>query len=146
MNVRDFFFPVFALLMAFTWTDDLFKSMVFEFALLGIFLSAFYGRLMHRFLSISWVAIIGGMCYTIYLIHLPILEGFYSFIGRFGQWSGYFGQLSITLSIALPLLFLCSIIAYRWIEQPFMKKVEKPKKPTLISKLQNLREAQPANS
>jgi peptidoglycan/LPS O-acetylase OafA/YrhL len=142
----DLLFPVFALLMAFTWTEELLKSMVFEFALLGVFLSAFYGRLIHRFLSISWVAIIGGMCYTIYLIHLPILEGFYSFVGRFGQWSGYFGQLSITLSIALPLLFLCSIIAYRWIEQPFMKKVEKQKNPTLIPKLQNPREAQTANS
>jgi peptidoglycan/LPS O-acetylase OafA/YrhL len=142
----DLLFPVFALVMAFTWTEELLKSMIFEFALLGIFLTAFYGRLIHRFLSISWIAIIGGMCYTIYLIHLPILEGFYSFIGRFGQWSGYFGQLSITLSIALPLLFLCSIIAYQWIEQPFMKKVEKSKKSDFISKLQNPREAQTANS
>jgi len=142
----DLLFPVFALLMAFTWTDELLKSMVFEFALLGIFLTAFYGRLTHRFLSISWIAIIGGMCYTIYLIHLPILEGFYSFIGRFGQWSGYFGQLSITLSIGLLLIFICSIIAYQWIEQPFMKKVEKSKKSDFLSKLQNPREAQTANS
>jgi peptidoglycan/LPS O-acetylase OafA/YrhL len=142
----DLLFPVFGLLLAFTWTTEFLKTLVFEFALLGIFLSAFYGRLTHRFLSISWVAIIGGMCYTIYLIHLPILEGFYSFVGRFGQWSGYFGQLSITLSIALPLLFLCSIIAYRWIEQPFMKKVNHSKKSTLIPKLQNPREAQTANS
>ncbi len=137
----DLLFPVFGILMAFTWTEELFKSIVFEFALLGIFMAAFYGKISHRFLSISWIAIVGGMCYTIYLIHLPILEGLYSFIGRFGQWSGYFGQLSITLSIALPLLFLCSIIAYRFIEQPFMKKEKKPKTNTSLPQLQSYREA-----
>ncbi|MEP0714169.1 MAG: acyltransferase [Algoriphagus sp.] len=142
----DLLLPVFALVMAYSWTAELWKSMVFEVALLGIFLSAFYGKLTHRMLSLSWVAIIGGMCYSIYLIHLPILEGFYSFIGRFGQWSGYLGQLSISLSIALPLLFLCSIIAYRWVEQPFMRKGKGAKKSSFLINLHTPNKAQTANS
>lgn len=131
----DVLFPLFFLTMALTWTEELGKSIVFEFALLGIFISAFYGRILHRFLSISWVAIIGGMCYTLYLIHLPLMEGYYSFIGKFGQWSGYIGQLSISLTFLLPLLLLCGIIAFQRIEQPFMKKRKKGTISTTLSEL-----------
>ncbi len=118
----DFLFPVLLLVLAFTWTEELLKSLIFEMSLLGLFMSVIYGKLTSKLLSLSWISIIGGMCYTLYLMHLPLLEGFYSFIGRFGQWSGYFGQLSISLIIVLPIIFLCSVIAFRWIEQPFMKQ------------------------
>ena len=129
----DILFPIFFIAMAFTWTEELAKSILFEIALLGVFLSAFYGKVLHKFLSISWVAIIGGMCYTLYLIHLPLMEGFYSFIGKFGQWSGYFGQLSISLIFLLPVVLLCGIIAYQRIEQPFMKRKKSGIKPILNS-------------
>ncbi|MFC3879989.1 acyltransferase family protein [Algoriphagus namhaensis] len=125
--IRDFRFwdLVFSLLLltlAYTWTEELGKTFLFELSLLGLLLSAIYGRYTSRILSLSWISIIGGMCYTLYLMHLPLLEGYYSFIARFGQWSGYIGQLSISLIIVLPIIFLCSVIAFRWIEQPFMKK------------------------
>ncbi|MCS5491094.1 acyltransferase family protein [Algoriphagus limi] len=120
----DLFFPFLALMMAFTWTEELWKTLFFELGLLGVFFSAFYGKILPKFLSLTWVVIIGGMCYTLYLIHLPLLEGFYLFVGKFGHWSDYFGQLSISLMIALPMIFLCGVIAYRWIEQPFMVKAE----------------------
>lgn len=126
--VWDLFFPGLVLILAFSWTEELWKSIVFELGLLGIFFSAFYGRILPKFLSYTWVVIIGGMCYSLYLTHLPLLEGFYLFIGKFGHWSDYIGQLSISLIIALPLIFLCGVIAYRWIEQPFMVKTKaKPK-------------------
>lgn len=118
----DILFPFILLTLAFTWTEELTKMVVFEFALLLVFIASIYGKLLHRFLSLSWVVIIGGMCYSLYLIHLPMLEGFYLFVGKFGQWSGYIGQLSITLSIALPMILFSGVIAYRWIEQPFMKR------------------------
>ncbi len=131
----DILFPLLLLTLAFTWTEELVKSLVFEISLLGLFLSIIYGKYTRKLLSISWISIIGGMCYTLYLMHLPLLEAFYSFIGRFGQWSGYFGQLSISLIIILPIIFLCSVIAFRWIEQPFMK--QRPKKVANLEKLRS---------
>lgn len=126
----DVLFPVLAIVLAFTWTEELGKMLLFEVALLLVFIASIYGRLTRRFLSLNWVVIIGGMCYSLYLIHLPLLEGFYLFVGKFGQWSGYFGQLSITLSIALPMILLSGVIAYRWIEQPFMKRQKTKKSPS----------------
>jgi peptidoglycan/LPS O-acetylase OafA/YrhL len=35
--------------------------------------AALHGRVFTRTLSLRWVAIIGGMCYSIYLLHYPIL-------------------------------------------------------------------------
>lgn len=118
----DALFPVLVLTLAFTWTEELGKMLLFEFALLLVFVASIYGKMLSKFLSLSWVVIIGGMCYSLYLIHLPMLEGFYLLVGKFGQWSGYIGQLSITLSIALPMILFSGVIAYRWIEQPFMKR------------------------
>lgn len=125
----DALFPVLLLTLAFTWTEELGKMLVFELALLLVFLSAIYGKLLSRFLSLRWVVIIGGMCYSLYLIHLPMLEAFYLLVGKFGQWSGYFGQLSITIFIALPMILLSGVIAYRWVEQPFMKRQKTTKTP-----------------
>lgn len=124
----DWFFPGLVLLLAFTWTEELWKSILFEIGLLGVFFTAFYGKIIPKILSNTWVVIIGGMCYSLYLTHLPLLEVYYLLIGKFGHWSGYFGQLSISLFIVLPIIFLCGVIAYRWIEQPFMTKAKtKPK-------------------
>jgi peptidoglycan/LPS O-acetylase OafA/YrhL len=35
--------------------------------------AALHGRVFRRVLSLRWIAIIGGMCYSIYLLHYPIL-------------------------------------------------------------------------
>lgn len=109
-------------LMMFTWTEELGKSLVFSIGMVGFFAACFKGRLTHRFLSHPWVSIIGGMCYTIYLTHLPLLELVYSLIGRFGYSSPYWLQLSISLMFILPMVLLSSMIFYKCIEQPFMKK------------------------
>lgn len=108
--------------MMFTWTDEMAKSLLFVIAMGGFFLGALKGKFFPQLLSLKPLAIIGGMCYTIYLTHLPLLELLYSFIGKFGQSSGYFGWLSISLIIALPLILLSSAVFYKVIEKPFMRK------------------------
>jgi len=109
------------LVMAFTWTDDLGKTLLFNVSLLLLLIASWQGNIFKQFLSYTWVAIIGGMCYTTYLTHLPLLELMYSLIGDLGHSSGYFGQLSISLLIVLPLILLSSMIFYVLLEQPFMK-------------------------
>ncbi|OEK00904.1 hypothetical protein BFP97_04985 [Roseivirga sp. 4D4] len=109
-------------LMMFTWTEELGKSLIFSIGMIGFFAACLKGRLTYKFLTHSWVSIIGGMCYTIYLTHLPLLELVYSLIGRFGYSSPYWLQLSISLILILPMVLLSSMIFYKCIEQPFMKK------------------------
>lgn len=109
-------------IMMFTWTDDLEKSLLFSVALMGFFLSVLKGKFIPQFLSYKWIPIIGGMVYTIYLTHLPLLELVYSFIGRFGYSTTYISGLTISLIIALPIILFSSIIFYSVVERPFMKK------------------------
>ena len=109
-------------IMMFTWTDDIEKALLFSVALCGFFLSTLKGRSIPQILSFKWIPVIGGMCYTIYLTHLPLLELFYSFIAKIGYSTTYFLGLTISLSIALAMVLLSSIIFYRVIERPFMKK------------------------
>lgn len=123
--VYDILAPVSLLVMAYTWTEEFAKTIIMNLALTGLFISAFKGKYFIQFLSLKWITIIGGMCYTIYLIHLPMLELLYSFIGTFGQSTSWSGQLSITLLIALPLILLSSMIGYKMIEQPFMRRSPK---------------------
>jgi peptidoglycan/LPS O-acetylase OafA/YrhL len=35
--------------------------------------AALHGRVFTRVLSMKWIAIVGGMCYSIYLLHYPVL-------------------------------------------------------------------------
>ncbi|WP_420386817.1 acyltransferase family protein [Roseivirga sp.] len=108
--------------MMFTWTDDLEKALFFSLALMMFFISTFKGRTIHAVLSYRWIPVIGGMCYTIYLTHLPLLELIYSFIGKFGYSTTYLSGLTISLIVALPIILFSSIVFYLVIERPFMKK------------------------
>lgn len=120
--IWDIIAPISLLLMAYTWTEEFGKTLIMNLALAGLFLAAFKGRIFPKLLSLNALTLIGGMCYTIYLIHLPLLELLYSFIGDFGQSTPWSVQLSLSLLIALPLVLLSSMIGYKLIEQPFMKR------------------------
>ena len=128
--IWDLLAPLSLIAMAYTWTEEFGKTLMMNGALLVLFLAAIKGRYFAKLLSLKWITIIGGMCYTIYLIHLPLLELLYSFIGSFGQSTSWSLQLSISLIIALPLVLLSSMIGYKTIEQPFMKR-----KPVMLKRM-----------
>ena len=124
--IWDILAPIALLTMAYTWSDDFGKTLLMNSAMALLFITAMKGRYFPKLLSLNGLTIIGGMCYTIYLIHLPLLELLYSFIGNFGQSTSWSMQLSISLLIALPVILLSSMIAFKMIEQPFMKNIKFP--------------------
>jgi peptidoglycan/LPS O-acetylase OafA/YrhL len=119
--VWDALAPVLLLVMAYTWTEEFYKTIVFNLSLGLVFIAGFKGHYFQKMLSVKWITIIGGMCYTIYLTHLPLLELFYSVIGQFGYSSAYWVQLSISLIIIIPIVLFSSVIFFKAIEKPFMK-------------------------
>ena len=89
----------------------------------GIFLlSAFHGRILRRFLSLPWVAVIGGMCYSIYLLHSTLIFGF----GRLTTRYLIAGELGKNIALQTALLFLpvfgLSAVYFLAIEKPFMSR------------------------
>jgi peptidoglycan/LPS O-acetylase OafA/YrhL len=85
-------------------------------------IGAFRGAALASAMALRWLTAIGGMCYTIYLLHVPLIYLFgrftrHAFIGH-TQESNAGIQL---LSLPLPILFACSLY-FLAIEKPCMNK------------------------
>jgi peptidoglycan/LPS O-acetylase OafA/YrhL len=87
---------------------------------LALFVAAFEGAFFRRFLSLTWIFTIGGMCYTIYLIHLPILQVLTRIVMRTSGFVSFIPGLLISIVVILPILFAVSIAFFLLIEKPCM--------------------------
>jgi peptidoglycan/LPS O-acetylase OafA/YrhL len=94
---------------------------VMPWAMAFLFIAALRGVLLRRFFSNPWIATIGGMCYSIYLMHLQMIAVVfkitrYAIVPGFDFLANYAIQLLVT---ALPVL-LISLAFYLLIERPCM--------------------------
>jgi peptidoglycan/LPS O-acetylase OafA/YrhL len=102
----------------FNFPDRLAEAVLF----FVFFYSVFRGNYANRFVTNRWIMSIGGMCYTIYLVHLPLAE-FLMILTRNLQITNYYEvNLFVQALIFLPLVFVVSVIAYLLFEKPFMNK------------------------
>lgn len=76
----------------------------------------------NKFFTNRYIAIIGGMCYSIYLMHAPIIAA----LGNLGHYFEITNNLILNLFFytlfCLPLVFLPSALYFRYIEKPCMDK------------------------
>ena len=86
--------------------------------------AAFRGRSFNAIVRNRWVFTIGGMCYTIYLWHQPILMTW----GKFGLPRTWSAALPLPVNVAFQflaaaiLLLLVGAVFFAFTERPFMKK------------------------
>ncbi|MES1221766.1 MAG: acyltransferase [Bacteroidota bacterium] len=76
---------------------------------------------MKKILSIQWITIIGGMCYSIYLLQFVIMSGVFPVLAKLqftNQWVGFLAYSGIIIILVLA----GSMIFYKLIEQPCMRK------------------------
>lgn len=91
------------------------------FAFFLLCLAAMRSVLLRKFVSNPWIAVIGGMCYSIYLLHFALMAVFFKvtrklvFV-RFDFLANYAIQLVV---MGIPVL-LCSVLYYKFIERPCM--------------------------
>jgi peptidoglycan/LPS O-acetylase OafA/YrhL len=85
-----------------------------------LFLGAFNGDTFKEFLSRPWIFATGGMCYTIYLIHLPILHVLTGIAMRTTGLVSFMPGLILSMFTILPILFVASVLFYLLIEKPCM--------------------------
>jgi len=74
-----------------------------------------------KILSIQWVSIIGGMCYSIYLLHLMIMSATTKLLVNMPIENQLLGYIVYAVIILAAVLTGCAIF-YRLIEQPCMRK------------------------
>lgn len=108
--------------MAYTWTTEVWKNMAFEAALFVLLVAAFRGKVFPAILKNSWIAVAGGMCYTIYLTHLPLLEAFTKLTQNWTVGNNFWLTFWLQLPLVLLLVWGFGAVSYLALEKPFMEK------------------------
>jgi len=99
---------------------DFINIVVFNASIFLFFISAFLGKFFNVFFTKKWIYTIGGMCYSIYLLHYAFFHLFVKFSKGFAFSENYGVNLSIQIAIGLPVVFLISSVFFVLIERPCM--------------------------
>jgi peptidoglycan/LPS O-acetylase OafA/YrhL len=102
--------------------SNLLAAYLIPLMLIVLFISAFKGKLLNRFLRINFVATVGGMCYSIYLTHLLVIDACFALFAKFHIASTYRGLYVIGLVVTLPTILLTGAGFYMLIERPCMDR------------------------
>ena len=108
------------------------NNVLFNVSVFGIMITAFKGKLWNYFYTRSWVYIIGGMCYSIYLLHYAFFHLLVPYTSKMSLNMGYKMDYGIQILVAVPIMLFVSTVFYILIERPCMDK-DWPKK--LVQKL-----------
>jgi len=108
--------------LALLWMQDAQYPALFLALAFLLFCAAFRGTITSRLLGIPAVATIGGMCYSIYLLHFPLI----SIIGRhtllIGSARAQWVHLLIQTAIIVPPVLLVCGVYFALIERPCMER------------------------
>jgi len=108
--------------LALSWSEEWMKNLVFSSTLIIFFLTAYHGRISLKFLRNRWITAIGGMCYTIYLIHLPLVEGLVRLTKHITFTNIFSINLLLQVLLMTPIILAFSILGYLLLEKPCMDK------------------------
>lgn len=94
------------------------------FLVLGflVFCATFRGRIVRAVLCNVWITTIGGMCYSIYLLHYPLISALGRRTLHVGARGGFTAHVLVQMSLILPVVLIVSTIFFVLIERPCMQK------------------------
>lgn len=110
------------LIYVWSWDHHLINRLIFAFLLIVLFISVFKGVTVNRIFRNRWITAVGGMCYTIYLIHLPLAEFLIQYSKGVTLGDSYSLNLIVQLLLFLPALFVVSVLFFLTLEKPCMDK------------------------
>jgi peptidoglycan/LPS O-acetylase OafA/YrhL len=99
--------------------EDPVTYVLLPWLLLPLFVAVFRGTFTSRALGNRWVTTIGGMTYSIYLVHAPVID----LLGRHttGLFSGYTsGTILLQAALLAPAVLAAGLVFYVAIERPCM--------------------------
>lgn len=112
----------FALFITWSWNFEFIRRIMFLMTLFLLVYSVFKSTWFNKLVTLPWITAIGGMCYTIYLIHLPIIETLYAFTKGITLTQYFAPNLLLQFLILGPIILALSIIYFLLIEKPCMNK------------------------
>ncbi len=97
-------------------------AFLFPVAVFFLYCAAFRGRLTNRFFTNPWITTVGGMCYTIYLLHNPALNIILAQTSGLAPSGSYAANLLLQLALVAPLLLVPCALYFLWVEKPCMRR------------------------
>ena len=128
------------MLLPFFWIGDHPMSIIGPTMLLFMGIAAFKGKAFSYLLSRDWIAITGGMCYSIYLTHSLVVQFAYTLVPRIPLLHAFWPNTLAAEVIGLPLVFLVGAGFFILIERPCMDKNWPRKLAALLSRRQQVEE------
>ena len=104
-----------------------YNNIVFNASVFTMVVATFKGKLFNYFYTRPWVYIIGGMCYSIYLLHYAYFHFLVPYTSKIQLGIGYKMDYLMQIIIAVPIMLLVTIVFYLLVERPCMDK-DWPKK------------------
>ncbi len=99
------------------------NQILFNISIAVVMITAFKGNIFNWFYTRPLVYIIGGMCYSIYLVHFAFLHLSVKLTKVLWiEGMSYMGNLAIQVLVGMPLVLLVSAVFFRYFERPFMDK------------------------
>lgn len=86
-----------------------------------LYVAAFRGLAMNRFVTNAWIATVGGMCYSIYLVHNYIVAALGMLTERIFPAYPFEWRLLVQFALMTPILLVLSALYFRWVERPCMR-------------------------
>lgn len=96
------------------------REIAFPALIFAVFAASLRGRLSRAAMSNPWVVTIGGMCYTIYLLHYPLISLLGRVTARLGEQGAAWMHLLVQCALILPPLLLVSAVYFALVERPCM--------------------------
>jgi peptidoglycan/LPS O-acetylase OafA/YrhL len=100
--------------------DFLWFHAILPFLIMLLYIAAFQGVIFRRFFSNLWIAIIGGMCYSIYLWHFFTIGVFFKLTRHLIMFHDFLLNFSVqVVALGIPIAVV-SLLAYVLVERPCM--------------------------
>jgi peptidoglycan/LPS O-acetylase OafA/YrhL len=109
-------------LLVWTLLHPAYRAWLFPPIALVLFLAVFRGRLTRRIMGTPWLVVVGGMCYSIYLLHYPLIAAIGRIAYRVGRGLPYPAAFLTQMTLVLPPLLLVSTAYFVLIERPCMDR------------------------
>jgi peptidoglycan/LPS O-acetylase OafA/YrhL len=98
------------------------NNVMFNLSVFAFFVGVFKGRIFNWLFTRPFIYLVGGMCYTIYLLHYAMFHFLVKFSVQFKTGMGYWADFGLQFLCLFPILLLICSLFYLAIEKPCMDK------------------------
>jgi peptidoglycan/LPS O-acetylase OafA/YrhL len=108
--------------LPFVWSNGILISFAFPVLAFLLYYAVFRGVIAYKILGNRWLVTIGGMCYSIYLLHYPIINFIFGGSRSLRLTDNFEINLLAQFLIIVPVVLAISAIFFLLIEKPCMRR------------------------